>query len=298
MPRLTWGDAALFLAPALVVMVVITLYPFVYTLVLSFQDWNLAAFHGKRFVGLENYAEFFISPDAWRALRVTAIYVVASVGLEFLLGLAIAFLFDTRFKGDALARNLLLLPMVMSSVVVGLIWRWILNAELGVLNHFMEAVGLAPRAWLTEPGLALASVIAADVWQWTPLVFLVCLAGLRSVPSDVLESARLDGASWWQTQWYVALPAIKPIILAVLLIRGIDCLRFVDKIFVMTYGGPAGTTSVLGFHIYLKGFKYFQMGLTAAYALIYMAIIILLAQLLIRSFRLDKAGAAAGEARP
>jgi multiple sugar transport system permease protein len=155
---------------------------------------------------------------------------------------------------------------------------------------------LPGQAGLTRPDLALASVIVADVWQWTPLVFLVCLAGLKSVPADTLESARLDGATWWQTQWYVALPTIKSIILTVILIRVIDCLRFVDKIFVMTYGGPAGTTSVLGFHIYLKGFKYFQMGATAAYSLIYMALIIVLAKLLIRSFRTREA--AAGSSAP
>jgi multiple sugar transport system permease protein len=287
MPRLSLRDALIFLAPAVSVMLLITVSPFVYTLILSFQDWNLAAFRDPRFVGLDNYLRFFTDPDIRQALRVTAFYVTACVGLELVLGMAIAFLFDTGFKGEPVIRSLLLLPMVMSSVVVGLIWRWIFNAELGVLNHFVVSLGLPPQTWLTDPNLALASVVLADVWQWTPLVFLVCLAGLKAVPSETLESARLDGASWWQTQWYVCLPAIKPIILTVLLLRTIDCLRFVDKIFVMTYGGPAGTTSVLGFHIYLMGFKFFQMGLTAAYALIYMALIILLARLLIRSFRLQ-----------
>lgn len=294
MQRLSRLDAVIFLAPALLVMLTITLYPFLYTLLLSLHDWNLATFHGKRFVGLANYVDFFTNPDVWAALRVTAVYVFSCVAIEFLLGIGIAFLFDVGFRGEALARNLLLLPMVMSSVVVGLIWRWMLNAELGVFNHFVEALGLPAQAWLTQPGLALASVIVADVWQWTPLVFLVCLAGLKAVPSDTLESAKLDGASWWQTQWYVALPAIRPIILTVILIRLIDCLRFVDKIFVMTYGGPASSTSVLGFHIYIKGFKYFQMGATAAYSLIYMAIIIVLARLLIRSFRTGEAAAKGG----
>jgi multiple sugar transport system permease protein len=293
MPRLTPRDAALFLAPAFLVMLVITLYPFLYTLVLSFHDWNLAAFHGKKFVGLANYVEFFTNPDVWHALRVTAVYVVSCVTIELVLGIAIAFLFDTAFRGAELARNLLLLPMVMSSVVVGLIWRWIFNAELGVLNYFVEAAGFAPPSWLTQPSLALISVVVADVWQWTPLVFLVCLAGLKAVPPDTIESAALDGASWWQIQRHVALPAIQPIILTVVLIRTIDCLRFVDKIFVMTYGGPAGATSTLGFQIYLKGFKYFQMGATAAYSIVYMAIIIILAKLLIRTF--SRADARAGD---
>jgi multiple sugar transport system permease protein len=294
MPRLTWGDAAIFLLPAVLVMLVIALYPFVYTVVLSFQNWNLAAFQPRRFVGVNNYLAFFTDPDVWRALKVTALYVLGAVGIELTLGIMIAFLFDVGFRGESLARNLLLLPMVMSSVVVGLIWRWIFNAELGVLNYLLGLVGVPRQAWLTEPGLALAAVITADVWQWTPLVFLVCLAGLKAVPPDTLDSARLDGATWWQIQRYVALPAIKPILLSVLLIRTIDCLRSVDAIFIMTYGGPAGSTGVLGFHIYLKGFKLFQMGLTAAYSLIYMALIIVLAKLLISSFRLREQEEAAG----
>jgi multiple sugar transport system permease protein len=294
MPRLTRGDAAIFLLPAVLVMLVIALYPFVYTVVLSFHNWNLAAFQPRRFVGFNNYLAFFTDPDVWRALKVTALYVLGSVGIELVLGITIAFLFDAGFRGESLARNLLLLPMVMSSVVVGLIWRWIFNAELGVLNYLLGLVGVPRQAWLTDPALALAAVITADVWQWTPLVFLVCLAGLKAVPPDTLDSARLDGATWWQIQRYVALPAIKPILLSVLLIRTIDCLRSVDAILIMTYGGPAGSTGVLGFHIYLKGFKLFQMGLTAAYALIYMALIIVLAKLLISSFRLREREEAAG----
>lgn len=200
-----------------------------------------------------------------------------------------AFLFDTKFKGQELMRTLILFPMVMSEVVVGLIWRWMYNAEFGVLNVGLEALGLQPLSWLTTPQLALLSIVITDVWQWTPLVFLVCLAGLKSVPQESLEAAQLDAAPWWRIQLHIALPAIKPILLAVLLLRTIDCVRFVDKIFVMTYGGPAGATSILPFRLYLKGFKYFNMGETAAYALIYVVIITILAKLIIRAFKTAEA---------
>ena len=289
MQKLTPGNAAIFLLPAIVTMLVITVYPFVYTVVLSFQQWNLGGFGGRTFVGLDNYIAFFRDADVWRSLRVTATYVFFALLIQFALGLGLAFVFDVAFRGDNVVRTLLFLPMVMSEVVVGLIWRWIFNAEFGVLNAGLEALGIAPVAWLTTPGVALVAIIVTDVWQWTPLVFLVCLAGLRAVPSDRIEAAVLDGASWWQVQWHVALPAIKPIILSVLLLRMIDCLRFADKIFVMTYGGPAGTTATLPFHIYLKGFKFFDMGATAAYSLIYLFIVTMLARVLIRSFRLGLA---------
>lgn len=286
MQQLTKSNAAIFLLPAVLTMLAITVYPFIYALVLSFQHWDLAGSGGKRFVGLDNYISFFADPDIWRSLRITAVYVSLCLLIEFSFGLALAFLFDTTFRGEEAVRMLLFVPMVISEVVVGLIWRWIFNAEFGVLNAGLEALGLPTVAWLTTPGVAIAAIVITDVWQWTPLVFLVCLAGLRSVPPDQIESARLDGASWWQVQWYVALPSIKPIILSVLLLRTIDCLRFVDKIFIMTYGGPAGDTSVLPFQIYLRGFKYFQMGQTAAYSLIYLFIITLLVKIMIRAFRM------------
>jgi multiple sugar transport system permease protein len=285
MARLTKLNAAIFLLPAVLVMLVITIYPFIYTIVLSFQKWNLGGFGGKQFVGLANYAAFFTDPDVASSLTTTAIYVFGCITLELLLGLSLAFLFEVEFKGQELIRTIIFFPMVMSEVVVGLIWRWMYNSEFGVLNAGLEALGLPAVSWLTTPGVALMAIIITDVWQWTPLVFLVCLAGLKSVPAESLEAARLDGAPWWRVQWHIALPAIKPIILAVLLLRTIDCMRFVDKIFIMTYGGPGGDTSILPFFLYLKGFKYFNMGQTAAYALIYLAMITILAQLMIRAFR-------------
>lgn len=289
MPRLSKLNFAIFLLPAVLTMLVITVYPFLYMVVLSFLKWDLGGFGGKTFIGLDNYISFFTDPDILASVLVTVIYVGCSIFLQLALGLGLAFLFDTKFRGQELMRMIILFPMVMSEVVVGLIWRWMYNAEFGVLNVGLEALGLQPVSWLTSPGLALLSVIVTDVWQWTPLVFLVCLAGLKSVPPESLEAARLDGAPWWRIQLHIALPAIKPILLAVLLLRTIDCMRFVDKIFVMTYGGPAGATSILPFRLYLKGFKYFNIGETAAHALIYVVIITILAKLMIRAFRSTEA---------
>jgi multiple sugar transport system permease protein len=289
LPRLTPANALIFLGPALLLLLAVTVYPFGYSVALSFQQWNLASFAPRKFVGLENYAAFFTDADIRHAMGRTVIYVVSCVSIEFGLGLAIAFLFDTNFKGESWIRGILILPMVMSEVVVGLIWRWIYNTEFGVLNYGMQFLGLPRMSWLTEPGLALASIVLADVWEWTPLIFLVCLAGLKAVPTDSIEAAQLDGAHWWQVQWHVALPAIKPIIISVLLLRTIDCLRFVDKVFIMTYGGPAGDTSLLAFRIYLNGFKFFQIGKTAAYSLIYLAIITVLVKLMIRVLKTKEA---------
>jgi multiple sugar transport system permease protein len=270
-------------------MAVIALYPFIYTVALSLHDWNLTTYRGKTFVGLDNYGQFLTDKDAHHSLKVTFVYLIFTVGIEFVLGVAIALLFDTRFKGKEFFRNVLLLPMVMSPVVAGLIWRWIFNAELGLANYFMESIGLRALPWLTHADLALFSVILADIWQWTPFIFLVALAGLQAVPVELTEAASLDGASWLDIQRFVSLPIMKPVLLTGLLIRTIDALKFVDKIFVLTYGGPGSATSVFGFLVYLRGFKYFQMGLTAAYALVLLLFIILLANLLIYSARRENA---------
>lgn len=285
MESLRRSGAIYYILPALIVMALITLYPFIYTVTLSFHEWNLTTFRGKQFVGVDNYIEFFTESDTRDSLKVTLIYLVSCVGIEFILGIAIAFLFDTKFKGQNIIRNLLLFPMLMCPVVAGLIWRWILNAELGIANYIVQLIGLSPIPWLTQPRLALFSVILADIWQWTPFIFLICLAGLQAVPRGLIEAASIDGASWVDIQRFISLPIIRPVILTGLLIRMIDAIRFVDKIFVLTYGGPGSATSVLGFLIYLRGFKYFQMGLTAAYSLVLLALIILLANILIRSLR-------------
>ena len=273
-----------FVGPALAFMLIVAICPLIYSIYLSFQDWNLARPNSIHFVGLRNYLAFFRDPDVWHSIVTTGIYVGSCMVIEVALGLGIAFLFDTNFKGESWIRGILILPMVMSEVVVGLVWRWIYNTEYGVLNYFFELLDLQRLSWLTTPGLAMASLIMTDVWQWTPLVFLVCLAGLKSVPQDSVEAARLDGANWLQIQCHVTLPAIKPIIVSVVLLRLIDCFRFVDKVFIMTFGGPANDTSVLGFRIYIMGFKYFQVGQTAAYSLIYAAIITVLVKIMIRSF--------------
>lgn len=274
-----------FVGPALGLMLIVAILPLFYSIYLSFHSWNLARANAFTFVGFNNYISFFTNADIWHAVGRTIVFVSACMIFEVLLGLGIAFLFDTSFRGEAWIRAILILPMVMSEVVVGLIWRWIYNAEYGVLNYFLEVVGLERVSWLTTPGLAMAALIVTDIWQWTPLVFLVCLAGLKAVPQDSIEAARIDGANWAQIQWHVALPAMRAVIVSVILLRLIDCFRFVDKVFIMTYGGPANDTAVLGFRIYLNGFKYFNIGQTAAYSIIYVVLITILVRIMIRSFQ-------------
>jgi multiple sugar transport system permease protein len=276
-----WLHPWLYLSPALLVMITMTIYPFIYTLILSFSRWNLTFARPRTFVGLANYQAIFWSADFWASAGRTFWYVGGCVTVEFILGILIAFLLDTHFIGRNLVRTLILLPMVMAPVVAGLIWRFIFNDDSGLANKVVGLLGLSSRAWLVDPRLAFFAVIVADVWQWTPFIVLITLAGLQAVPRELIEAARVDGASWFQIQRFVALPTIRSVLAIGLLIRLIDSFRNVDQIFVMTYGGPGVATSVLGFYTYIKGFKFFDMGYTAALGMVMLFIISVLAQLVI-----------------
>jgi multiple sugar transport system permease protein len=271
----------LYLTPALLVMLTMTLFPFVYTLALSLCRWSLTFARPKTFIGLGNYQAILSSPDFWNSAGRTFWYLGICVSVEFVLGILIAFLLDTQFIGRSLVRALILLPMVMAPVVAGLIWRFIFHDEWGLANDLIGLFGFSSKAWLVNPPLAFFAVILADVWQWTPFIVLITLAGLQAVPRELTEAARVDGATWIQIQRFVTLPTIRSVLLIGLLIRVIDAFRSVDQIFVMTYGGPGVTTSVLGFYTYIKGFKFFDMGYTAALGIIMLFIISTLGQFII-----------------
>lgn len=262
-------------------MMTMTVYPFVYTVILSLSRWNLTFARPRTFIGFANYQAILGSSDFWESAGRTFWYVGGCVTIEFLLGVLIAFLLDTQFIGRSLVRALILLPMVMAPVVAGLIWRFIFNDEWGLANNIASLFGLSSRAWLVDPHLAFFSVIVADVWQWTPFIVLITLAGLQAVPRELIDAARVDGANWFQIQRFIALPTIRAVLTIGLLIRLIDAFRNVDQIFVMTYGGPGVTTSVLGFYTYLKAFKFFDMGYASALGIIMLFIISVLAQLII-----------------
>jgi multiple sugar transport system permease protein len=272
----------LYLTPALLVMITMTVCPSIYTVAISLCRWNLTFARPITFIGLGNYQAILASPDFWASAVRTFWYVGACVTVEFVLGILIAFLLDTEFIGRNVVRALILLPMVMAPVVAGLIWRFIFNDQWGLANDIIRVFGVGNKAWLVDPSLAFFAVIVADVWQWTPFIVLIALAGLQAVPRELTEAARVDGASWVQTQRFVVLPTIRTVLAIGLLIRLIDAFRSVDQIFVMTYGGPGVATSVLGFYTYLKGFKFFDMGYTAALGIIMLFIISVLAQSIMR----------------
>jgi multiple sugar transport system permease protein/N,N'-diacetylchitobiose transport system permease protein len=262
------GTAALLLLPSLVVVFGIVVYPLARTLYTSFFDVN-SPFPGRYpFVGLGNYRWTFGSPDFWAALRRTAYFTLVSTWFELILGLLLALLLSVRFRGRAVLRSIVILPWALPTIVNGMMWRWIFNPEYGALNALFTQLHLTSqyRSWLGRPFLALNMVIVADVWKTTPLAAFLLLAGLSTIPRELYEAARVDGAGAVRSFFSVTLPLLVPTILVVLVVRTIEAFKVFDIIYVMTRGGPANGTQTIAVFAYIQAFSNQRFGRGGALA--------------------------------
>lgn len=252
-----------FLAPALAFSASIALFPIVYTVWLSFRR-EMPIFGISEFVGFSQYR--FLMEDArfWNALGNTAYFLLLSVPLELVLGVAFAMLLNRRFPGRGLCRALVLVPWAVPNVVAARFWEWIFNADFGVLNYLLGT----QINWLGDPFWAIHAAIAADVWKTTPFVVLLVLAALQVIPEDLYRAARVDGATGWQVFRHVTLPLISPILWLVLLFRTMDAARIFDLLFVLTGGGPANTTETLVVYNYKLYYRTLQFGYGSALAVV------------------------------
>jgi multiple sugar transport system permease protein len=272
--------------PGLLFLVVFSVYPTIYSLVISFFRWNLNDPLGKQFAELHNFKILLEDPAFWHSVVVTLKYVTATVVLEFGLGLGLALLFFRRFPGDKFLRALLILPMVVAPVVVGLLWRYMLSVQFGVVNYFVALLGFERIDFLGDTAWALPTLILVDVWQWTPFIFLILLAALQGIPEDILEAARVDGAKPTRIFFDHMLPLLRyPIAVAVGL-RLIDSFRVYDFIYMTTRGGPIDTTQTLSWQIYDAGFATFDIGYAAAFSwlmlVVVLAVLIVFLRLMLR----------------
>ena len=249
-------------APAIAVLFALSIYPLVYAVKVSFQTGTGANLRWS----LQNFTRLVSDRFFFEALAHTLVYAVAALTCEFLLGLGLAMLLNAQLRGRSLFRAVLLVPMMLPPVVVGVVWRLMLNPNFGAINGTLKGAGLntLALAWTARPGLALFSVIMVDVWQWTPFMFLVLLAGLQAIPQEPYEAALIDGSSAWQTFQYVTLPLLKPAILIALLLRTMDLLRVFDQIFILTEGGPGFATETISLYIYRTAFRFSDFGYAAA----------------------------------
>jgi len=250
------------IAPTVAVLVALSIYPLIYSVKISLQIGSGAAARWT----LANFARLASDKFFLEALAHTFIYAAVALTFEFLLGLGLAVLLDKPLRGRSAFRSALLIPMMLPPVVVGVVWRLMLNPDFGAINGSLKAAGVNTEAltWTASPTLALASVIAVDIWQWTPFIFLVLLAGLQAIPQEPYEAAVIDGSSGWQTFRHVTLPLLKPAILIALLLRTMDLLRVFDQIFILTQGGPGFSTETVSLYIYRTAFRFSDFGYAAA----------------------------------
>jgi multiple sugar transport system permease protein len=277
------------IAPALAVLLALNLFPIVYALYISVHYWMLARPQPPRFVGLSNYEQLFFDERFRNAVLVSLKFIALAVGTELLLGFGLAFVFNARLRGMATLRKLTLLPSLVMPLVVGLVWFYMFNENFGIVNWIWVMLGGTRVPFLTQGTLALLSIVATDVWQWTPFVMLVFFAALQALPEYVYEAARIDGLSGRQIFFRVTLPLLRPAILIVLIIRAVDALRSLELVFMMTKGGPAGDTEVLPWYLYTTGFMSLDLGYAAAMAVLMLALVTVLSQLFVR--QLESRGA-------
>jgi multiple sugar transport system permease protein len=237
------------------------------------------------FIGLGNYRELAKSEFFWTSVKVTLKFSLSVVIFEILLGLFLALLLEGQMKGLRLFRTIFILPIMIAPVVVGLTWRFLYDPSFGMVNYFLGFLGIEPQTWLSDPALALPAVILADIWQWTPFVFLLLLAGLQGIPQSFLEAAEVDGATYLQNLFYIKLPQIKAIIGITAVLRLIDSFRSLVVLFVMTEGGPGMSTEILSLHLYKTAFTSQRLGLASAIAVVLIAIILSLATVLLWTMR-------------
>ncbi len=268
-----------FLLPLLLFTLIFAVYPLLYALFISFFEYRLTdPAQTRTFVGLQNYITAFHDPLVLNAMRNTLVFVAGAVVVEMLLGLGLALLFAKESRHSRWLRSWMLLPLALPPLVVGLVWRALYNVDFGVVPWYLKAAGVAMgRGPLGEPDWAMPAVILVDVWQWTPLLMIIFLAGLKSLPREPLEAAIADGASSWQRFWHITLPLLRPTLLIALLLRTMQAFKVFDIIYAMTSGGPGQATTVLNYHIYTVGLTFFRMGYAAALANILLVIVAVLA---------------------
>jgi multiple sugar transport system permease protein len=272
----------LMVAPAFLVLFLLTIYPFAYMVWISLHRWPIVPTLPRPFLGFDTYAYIFRDPEFWNSVAVTSMYMLLSVGLQLTLGSFLAILMNTPNRLVRLFRLPFIVPVFVSPVVVGLMWKFMLGYDLGIVNYLLRAVGLGGVNWLGDQTTALLSVVMVDVWQWTPFTFLILHAGLTSLPSEPFEAAAIDGASRWQMLRYVTFPMIAPIFTVALLFRVLDAFKLFDIVYVLTRGGPGDATNLLAYNIWRKGFFENQLGYAATLSVLMIVIATALALILIR----------------
>lgn len=271
------------LTPTLIVLLVMTAYPLIFTFVYSFTDYNyLKGTENASFVLFDNYVSLFKNGYFQQAVWNTIKFTILAVVLEMALGLLIAVFVNSLKRGQKIMRTLLLLPYLLPAVTVALSWRMMLSANYGIINQFLKGLGLPVFNWFMDTKTAFGTILLIDVWQNVPFVFLLLYASLQSVSENQYEAARIDGAGFFQQFWYITLPNIKGSLALCALLRTIDTFRLFEKVNVLTGGGPAGTTTTITQFLYTYGIKSLDFGFGSAGAIVMTILVLILSSVYIK----------------
>ena len=264
----------IFPAPAFLVVALIIVYPVIYTGWMSLQEWFASSLTVPKFIGVANYQKILTAdPRFQHAFFLTIWFTVVAVSAETALGLGMALLFNREFWGRGLVRTLSILPMMATPTAIALVFVMMYHPTLGVMNYLVSLIGLPLLKWTYSSASALYALALVDVWEWTPLIMLISLAGLAALPKEPYESARIDGASAFQCFYLITLPLLRPTLVVAILFRAIDALKTFDIIFVMTQGGPANSSETINILLFNQAFSYFNMGYASSMAVALFAIV-------------------------
>ncbi len=260
--------------PAMMFIVVMMLFPIIYTLKNSLTDMNLASGSASSFVGLANYGELLRDPRFLQSVGRTFYFTVLAVGVEIVVGVAIALVLHREGRGKNLVNAIFLLPMMATPVAIAMVWLLMFEPTIGIANYVLHVFHLPPGLWIAGSGSVIPSLALVDIWEWTPMVTLITLAGLSGLPGDVYEAARVDGANPWQQLWRITLPLLRPTIVVAGLLRFIDGFKTFDIIYTMTGGGPNYASETLNIYIYEQAFNYYNFGYASSMLVVFFALII------------------------
>ena len=265
-----------FLLPAVIILLALTIFPFLFSLFLSFGKVSFLGGLQINFAGLKNWARLFGDERFYNALSNTILIAVIAVALEYALGLGLALLLNRGVKGSTFFRVLFFLPMMLTPIAVGYMWRMMFHVSRGPIDHVLPLLGLPAVGWLTEPKIVLYSVILTDIWHWTPLMILILFAGLQTIPPALIEAARVDGAAGWRLFREVIFPLLAPASIAAILLRTLEVFKIMDKIYILTGGGPGISSESMTLFGYSLGLRAFDLayGATIAFSLFITVLVI------------------------
>jgi multiple sugar transport system permease protein len=282
----------LFILPTMILLILMNIFPLLYSLFLSFTDYSVISSDAPIWVGLANYTDILSDPQFYAKFAVTGRYALISVALQTVVGFGLALLLRSKFRGSGLITTLILVPMMLSPIVVALFWKLMFSPSIGIVNYLLgfTNINTSPQ-WLADPNLALWAIIIVDVWMWSPFVMLLCLAGLSAIPDYLYEAAAVDRASAWFQFRRITLPQVMPLLLIAVLFRTIEALKQFDLVRGLTFGGPGDATETVSVELYQLAFQgQFNTGKSSALAYIVLVVILAVSNLYIRALNRAREG--------